>query len=109
MGVSDKSCCSLPGWLGWSLSIGALDHGGDALANADAHGRQSVSLARALKLVAEHRYQPRAAHAQRMTQRDSASVDVDLLRVKFELAHNLDRLARESLVELDEIHILHAD
>src|SRR6266508_5190699 len=51
----------------------------DALADANAHGRQSV-LGVAMRHLAHQRaHQPRAARPQGMTKRDRAAVDVHLL------------------------------
>ena len=64
---------------------------------------------RAAQLVDEHRHQPRAAHPERMPERDRAAVDVDLLGIQAELVDARDRLAGERLVELDEVEVVDAE
>ena len=54
---------------------------GDALADPDAHRAQGVARLAAVHLVGRRCDQSRAAHAQRMTERDGAAVGVDVLGV----------------------------
>src|SRR6185437_8288281 len=83
----------------------ALDDGGDALADADAHRRQAVAPAAPLQLVEQRRHQPRAGAAEWMAERDGAAIDVDLRRVQFQLADALERLRGERLIQFDEVEI----
>ena len=49
--------------------------------------------------------EPRAAHPERMAERDRTTVHVHLRAVEAELAHHRDRLRRERLVQLDEVEV----
>src|SRR5262249_54799856 len=62
----------------------ALDHGGDRLAEADAHRRDAVPRAAPLKLAQERRSHPGAGRAERMAERDAAAVRVDVGRALVE-------------------------
>jgi hypothetical protein len=50
--------------------------------------------------------EPRAAHPERVADRDRTAVDVDALLVDPELAHDRERLRGEGLVELDEVDVV---
>src|SRR4029450_3391596 len=89
------------------LAIDPLDDRGDALSHADAHRRQTVATAGPGKLGDEHRDEAGPAHAEGVSERDGAPVDVDLGHVQAELADGGDRLAGEGLVELDEVEVSH--
>src|SRR6185437_13993416 len=78
---------------------------GDALADADAHGRRALGGTAAAHLVQQRRDDPRARAAERVADGDRAAVHVDLLRVKLELVDAGDRLGRERLVEFDEVEV----
>ena len=79
---------------------------GDALAAADAGGRQAALLAAAPQLEQQRQQQPRAAHAERMAERDRAAVDVDLVAIEPELLLDREILAGERLVDLDQIDVV---
>ena len=51
----------------------------------------------------------RAAHPERMAERDRAAVDVHLLGVEAELADHGEALRRERLVQLDEVDLVERD
>src|SRR5689334_400067 len=79
---------------------GALHREGDAHAAADAERRQAL-----LRVAASHLVQQRDEHAtarrtDRMPQRDSAAVDVDLRGVPAHLVVHRARLRRERFVDL---------
>ena len=66
--------------------VGALEERRDALADADAQRREPVATVAAAQLVQQRDDEPRAAHPERMAERDRAAVDVHLLLVEAELA-----------------------
>src|SRR6266581_8696317 len=82
-----------------------LPDGRDALAHADAHGRQAVLRVTVLHLAHQRPDQPSSAASERMTQRDRSSVDVDALLVYAEEALARQRLRREGFVQLDHLHV----
>ena len=57
------------------------------------------------KLVQQRDDEPRAAHPERMADRDRAAVHVHLRLVDPELAHDRERLRGERLVQLDEVEV----
>src|SRR5207244_11600801 len=61
------------------LLMESLDDGGDALADADAHGRQTIAAAALLQLVNERRHDSCATATQRMTARHVAAVHAQFL------------------------------
>src|SRR5688572_16917999 len=71
-----------------------LDRHGQALADADAQGRERRLAAGLLKLVNRGKRQPRARHAERMAERDRAAVGIDVPGVvrKSKLAQHRERL-----------------
>ena len=81
----------------------ALEQRRLALPHADAHRRQAVAAAPPPELVEQRHDEPRAAHPERMAERDRAAVDVHPLLVDPELAEHGERLRRERLVQLDEV------
>src|SRR5205085_2500991 len=81
----------------------ALEERRLALTHADAEGGEPVVPAAAAQLVQERDDEPRAAHPERMAERDRAAVHVHLLLVEPELADDDEALRRERLVELDEV------
>src|SRR6202008_2667108 len=58
-------------------SVQLLDRDRDALADADAHGGERELAAALLHAVHGRQRQPRAAHAQRMSERDRTAMRVD--------------------------------
>ena len=62
-------------------SVDALEHGGEALAAADAHGLQAVAGLAAVHLAGEGGEDPGAGGADGVAQRDAGAVDVDPLEV----------------------------
>src|SRR4051794_30000608 len=73
-------------------------------AAAAQRGRAGAATA-AAQLEREVQRDARAGHADRVTERDGAAVDVDLLGVEAEVAHRLDADRRERLVDLDEVEV----
>src|SRR5205823_13188638 len=56
-----------------------LDDGGDRLSEADTHARDAIAGFTALELVDERRSEPRSGRAERVAERDSAAVRIDVL------------------------------
>ena len=80
-----------------------------ALADADAEGRQAVTAAAAAELVQERHDEPRAAHPERVAERDRAAVHVHALRIEAELANDDEALRRERLIQLDQVDVAYPD
>ena len=87
----------------------ALEQRSDALADTDAERREAVAAVAPTQLVEQRDDEARAAHPERMPERDRAAVHVDLLLVEAELPHDREALRRERLVELDEVEIGYGD
>src|SRR6185437_14941999 len=92
---------------GETLASDALDDERNALPDADAHRAQRVAAPRALELVHRRRDEPRAARAERMAERDRATVGIHARIVVGEamVARDGQRLCRERLVQLDHVHL----
>src|SRR4030095_12898851 len=82
-----------------------LDHERNALADADAHGAERVTLVRSKQLIHRRRREARAACAEWMAQCDGAAIRIDVLRVirDPEQAKHGERLRRKGFVALDDI------
>src|SRR5471030_1263437 len=95
-------------WRGRAPSSNALDDDGDALPHADAHGAQRVAPAAALQLVHRGRHQARAAHAQRMAERDGAAVRIDarVVVAQAERAQHRQSLRGKGLVQFDDVDLV---
>ncbi|GEM_PF-114405 len=78
---------------------------GDALADADAHGRSRPPAAPSPQLVQQRGGDPGAGAAERVTDGDRATVDVDQFAVAAELIDDRDRLRRERLIDLEQLQI----
>src|SRR5204862_355370 len=76
----------------------ALEERSLPLADADAERREAVAPVAAAQLVEERDDEARAAHAEWMADRDGPAVDVHLLLVEPQLAHDGEALRRECLV-----------
>src|SRR5512139_4063146 len=70
-------------WLG---SIHSFNNGGNALADADAHGCQAIPATAFLHFMHQGRHHARAAAAERMAQGDGAAVDVESVQLDAQLA-----------------------
>src|SRR6185369_1693028 len=77
----------------------------DPLADPDAHRGEAEPAAAPAQLVDEHRHQPGAAGAKRVSEGNRPAIDVDRLGIEPELVDTNDRLRRKRLVELDEIEV----
>src|SRR3984957_8123948 len=77
-----------------------LDRHRDALADAEAHGGERAFSAALLHAVHRGQRQPRAAHAERMAERNRAAMRVDEIGIILdaELAQAGDPLRRERLI-----------
>lgn len=62
--------------LGSRGLVNAFDNGGDALPHADTHSGEAIATAAPFHFVNECRHEPCAAAAERVTESDSAAVDV---------------------------------
>src|SRR4051812_24849296 len=91
--------------LGTALYPG--DERRHALPHADAHRAERVLLRRRLELVGRGEQQPGAGHAERVPEGDGAAVGIEpgIPVVEAELPHAGEHLGRESLVELDDVHV----
>src|SRR5438477_13023006 len=85
----------------------SLDRHGDALADTDAHGGERALATALLHAVHRRQRQPRAAHAQRMAERNRAAMRIDEIGILLDaqLAQASDTLRSEGLIELDQIEI----
>src|SRR5207247_6342446 len=72
---------------------------------ADAQRCDSVPELPRTQGINQCRQDPRAAGANRMTERDGAAIHVDLRRVEAELAHDRERLDGERLVQFKQIDV----
>src|SRR5581483_5743823 len=90
----------------WGWSSNRLENGGDALAGADAHGRQAELRLAVLHGVNERRGDAGAAGAERVADGDGAAAHVHLLRAQLQQLHHRQRLRRERLVDLDQVDVL---
>src|SRR5581483_1917160 len=88
-------------------SVQLLDRHGDALADADAHGGERAFASALLHAMHGCDDKPRAAHAERMAERNRAAMRIDEVGIlrNAELAQTGNTLAGESFIELDQIEI----
>src|SRR5580692_1220065 len=86
----------------------AFDDHCDALTHSDAHGAEGVTAAAALELIDRGGCEARAAGAERMAERDRAALGIHMGGIvrDLELAQHGERLGRECLVELDQVHLV---
>src|SRR5215207_9487129 len=77
----------------------------DALAAAYARGGETVATAATLQFVERGQNQARARSAERVAERDCAAVDVRLRAVEPEFLLDREVLARERLVDFDEVYV----
>mgnify|MGYP006871980108 CR=1 FL=1 len=85
------------------MSSDALDQHGDALAHADAHRAQRVAAAAAVQLVHRGRHQSRAAHAQRMAERNGTPQRIDFRRIEAEVLARVGKVGTHRLKPLREL------
>src|SRR5579872_7603590 len=86
-------------------SLNRFDNRRDALTAADAGGRDAARLTAAAELQNERQQQARAAHAERMAERDRAAVHVHAIAIQAELLFDGEILAGERLVDLEQIDV----
>src|SRR3954447_24037137 len=98
--------CSFCGGRRYDGASDALDDGGDAHAAADAERGQAALQVAALELVDQRAEDHRAGGAQRVAHRDGAAVDVDLLVVQVEVAHEAHGDRGERLVDLEQVDVV---
>src|ERR1051326_127751 len=82
-----------------------LDNGGVGHAATFAHGLHSVATAAALKFVHQRCHQSSAAGAERMTESNSTTVDVDLSEISFCFALPGQHHAGKSFIDFDAVHV----
>src|SRR3546814_12615227 len=87
-------------------SSNPLDHHRDALANADAHGGESVAAAGAVEFFGGGEDEAGAGHAEGVAQRDGAAIGVHVLRIvgEAEAEEDPEGLGGEGFVELAPVH-----
>ena len=92
-----------------TLGSDPFQQDGDALADADAHRADGVATASRLELVRRRRREARAAHPERVAERDGAPVRVHVLGVvgQPEIAESGQGLGGERLVQLDHVDPAH--
>ena len=89
-----------------AVRASAREERGLPLPHADTQRcKPQVAVATA-QLVQERDDEPRAAHPERMAERDRATVHVHAFLVEPELAADRERLRGEGLVQLDEVDIV---
>ena len=76
----------------------AFDNGGDALPDADAHGREAIATAALFHFVDECCHDPCAAAAEGVAESNSPAVDVQFLGIDPELPDASNNLGRKGLV-----------
>src|SRR5438445_8157016 len=87
--------------------VDALDDHGQALASADAHRLDADGLAQRLQIVDERRHDPCTGLTERVTERDRATVRVQLVRERVDadvVAHR-KHLSGERFVQLDDVDV----
>src|SRR5262249_58602416 len=92
-------------------SVDLFDGDRDALADADAHGCQGKLAAPLLHAVHRRHRQPRAAHAERMAERDRAAMRIDEVGIVLDapLPQAGYALGGEGFIELDQIEVRDLD
>src|SRR5690348_4311828 len=82
---------------GTSRGADTLENGGNALADADAHGDERVAAARPLQLANGGEREPCARGTERMTDGDGAAIGIDAAigEVELEQLETAQHLARE--------------
>src|SRR5437899_11793129 len=83
-----------------------LEQAGAALAAADAHGHHAPLGLAPAAFLEDVAGQTRAGHAEGMTDRDRAAVDVVFFGIDAELVARIEALAGERLVQLPEIDVV---
>src|SRR3546814_3180495 len=85
-------------------TLNSFDHQRDALAHTNAHGAQRIAALDPVQLVDGGGDQPRAARAQRMTQRNRATVGIDawICIIQSEPPQHREALRGERFVEFDD-------
>src|SRR5215475_9234250 len=82
----------------------SLDNRGDAHAAADAQGDQACGQVAPLQLVQHSAEQHSAGGTNRVAEGNRATVNVDLVRVNFQVAHGLERHHGEGFVDLPQVN-----
>ena len=77
----------------------------DAVAAAETEGRYPARPAEPAKRVQKRGQNARAACANRMAERDGASLNVDPSGIEAELTRHRNGLHRERLVQLDQVDV----
>src|SRR6202158_6161505 len=100
-------CFAALAMTAWQPSVHHLDRHRDALPDADAHRGERALAAALLHAVHRGHGEARAAHAERVAERDGAAMRVDEIGIVLdaELAQAGDALRGEGFIELDQIEI----
>ena len=86
-------------------SAQALNHHGHALAAADAHRLDAELFVGILETVDQRRHDAGTGHAERVTQRNCAAVDVELLPRDLEVVGRRHDLRGERFVDLEQVDV----
>src|SRR6476661_4582270 len=84
----------------------ALDDHGHALAAADAHRLDAERLVRLLEAVDQGGHDAGTGHAERVTEGDRPTVDVELVVGDAEVTGRRDDLGGERLVDLEQVDVV---
>src|SRR5262245_11453639 len=88
------------------LGLHALDDDRRGHAATGAHRDEGTLLVAALQLVERGADEDRPGGPDRMAERHRPAVDVDLVAIEVEVAHELLRHDRERLVDLEEVDVI---
>src|SRR3954470_4545428 len=90
-----------------AMVLHPLDDGRDTHAAADAQGDQRAARIAALELVDHRAGDHGAGGAERVTHRNGATVDVELLVGDVQVLLELQHDGRERLVQLEQVDVVH--
>src|SRR5678815_841042 len=89
-----------------ALSFHALEHRGNPLSHADAHGGDAVPSSAIAQGMEQRGRDSGSARSQRMTNGDCPAPDIDFLLVEPQHPDASERLSRKRLVQFDEVDLL---
>lgn len=87
-------------------SLNALDDHRNALPTADARSRQTIAFATAVQLVQHRQNETRTSRAQRVPERDRATVDVRSAAIESQLLLDSQVLTGKSLIYFDHVDVV---
>src|SRR3954468_23042932 len=96
---------------GSALQLDPLDDHRNALPHSNTHRAQRITAASRGELIHRSGDDSRARHAERMADRNRATVRIDIFSIvrESELTHDREALRSKRLVELDDIHLLYVE